>query len=192
MIFIKDEEFIRGNCPMTKEEVRILSIAKLELQEAFNALDIGAGSGSVTVQMSKICSKGTVTAVEMDSEALEVIYKNKEKFNCENMKIVEGEALEVEPEIKDSFHAIFIGGSGGNIEEIIRKYSLKLKEKGKMVLNFITIDNLYKAMNTLKDLNYEVQCMQVAVSKTKGKSSMLFANNPIFIVTAEKGVEIHG
>lgn len=192
MIFIKDEEFIRGNCPMTKEEVRILSIAKLELQEEFSVLDIGAGSGSVAVQMSKICPKGKVTAVEMASEALEVLYKNKEKFNCENMKIIEGEALEVESEIKDSFHAIFIGGSGGNIEEIIRKYSLKLKEKGKMVLNFITIDNLYKAMKTLKELNYEVQCTQVAVSKTKGKSSMLFANNPIFIVTAEKGVEIHG
>lgn len=186
MIFIRDEEFIRGNCPMTKEEVRILSIAKLELQEDFNVLDIGAGSGSVTVQMSKICARGKVTAVEMDSEALEVLYKNKEKFNCENMTIVEGEALQVEPEINDSFHAIFVGGSGGNIEEIIRKYSLKLKDKGKMVLNFITIDNLYKAMKVLKELNFQVQCTQVAVSKTKGKSYMLFANNPIFIVAAEK------
>lgn len=186
MIFIKDEEFIRGNCPMTKEEVRILSIARLELQEGFNVLDIGAGSGSVTVQISKICTKGKVTAIEMDSEALEVLYKNKEKFNCENMNVLEGEALQVESKINDSFNGIFVGGSGGNIEDIIRKYSLKLKDKGKMVLNFITIDNLYKAMKVLKELNFKVECTQVAVSKNKGKSYMLFASNPIFIVAAEK------
>lgn len=186
MIFIRDEEYIRGNCPMTKEEVRILSIAKLELHEDYNVMDIGAGSGSVTVQMSKICSRGKVTAVEMDSEALDVLYKNIEKFNCKNVTVVDGEALQVEPEINGNFHAIFVGGSGGNIEDIIRKYSLKLKDNGIMVLNFITIDNLYKAMKVLKELNFQVQCTQIAVSKTKGKSSMLFANNPIFIVAAEK------
>ena len=75
MKFIKDEEFIRGNCPMTKEEIRILSISKLELEENSRVLDIGAGTGSVTIQMSKICNKGEVVAVEMDEEAIEVVKK---------------------------------------------------------------------------------------------------------------------
>lgn len=186
MIFIKDEEFIRGNCPMTKEEVRILSISKLELKEDSNFLDIGAGTGSISVQASKICTSGKVIAIEKDSEALEVLYKNKEKFNCDNLSIIEDEALQCEEGIKTFFDGIFIGGSGGNLQDIIRKYSLKLSVNGKMVLNFITIDNLYKAMEILKELDFKVSCTQVSVSKTRGSSYMMFSNNPIFIVEGSK------
>lgn len=186
MKFIKDEEFIRGNCPMTKEEIRILSIVKLNLDQNSNLLDIGAGTGTIGIQGSKICTSGKVIAIERDTEALEVAYKNQEKFQCSNLEIIEGDAMEVIDKIEDKFHGIFIGGSGGNLEKIIREYSLKLHEGGKMVLNFITIDNVYKAMNTLKDLGFKISCTQVGVSKTRGQSYMLFGNNPIFIVEAEK------
>lgn len=186
MIFIRDEEFIRGNCPMTKEEVRILSVAKLQLKPENNVLDIGAGTGSVSIQMCKLCPNGQVFAVERDAEALKVLYKNKEKFKAENLKVIEGEALDVEERIKEAFDAIFVGGSGGNIEEIIKRYGEKLKIQGRMVLNFITIDNLYKAVNVLRNINYEVECIQVGISKTKANSFMLMANNPIFIVSAFK------
>jgi len=186
MDYIKDEEFIRGNCPMTKEEVRILSVAKLKLKEDSFALDIGAGTGSVTIEMSRRCMKGVVIGIEKDVEALEVIYKNREKFKAYNLNIIEGEALEVLNKITQCFDSIFIGGSGGNLEEIIRKYSLKLKAKGIIVLNFITIDNLYIAMRVLKEIGFKVSCTQVSISKTKGEHFMLFASNPIFIVTAEK------
>lgn len=182
MIFIKDDEFIRGNCPMTKEEVRILSIAKLSLEEEHRCLDIGAGTGSVTIQMAKLCSKGQVIGIEKDEEALEVIYKNIDKFQCKNIRIIEGEALSAFNKVEGEFDRIFIGGSGGNIENLIEQYSSKLKEKGKIVLNFITIDNLYKAITTLKKIGFNVECSQISVSKTKGKTSMLFANNPIFIL----------
>jgi precorrin-6Y C5,15-methyltransferase (decarboxylating) CbiT subunit len=169
---------------MTKEEIRILSIEKLALKAEDRVLDIGAGTGSVSIQMSKICTKGEVIGVERDSEALEVLYKNKEKFGANNFHIIEGEALEAE--VDGEFDGIFIGGSGGDIEDIIEKFRMKLKDKGRMVLNFITIDNLYRAINKLRQLGYEVECSQVSVSKAKGKSMMLMANNPIFIVTAEK------
>ncbi|MGH4120239.1 precorrin-6Y C5,15-methyltransferase (decarboxylating) subunit CbiT [Clostridium sp.] len=186
MDYIRDDEFIRGNCPMTKQEVRILSVAKLHLKEDSLALDIGAGSGSVTIEMSRQCGKGKVVGIEKDLEALEVLYKNVEKFKADNLTIIEGEALEVISKINGCFDSIFIGGSGGNLEKIIREYSLKLKAKGTMVLNFITIDNLYTAMRVLKEIGFVVSCTQVSISKTKGESFMLFANNPIFIVTAEK------
>ena len=186
MDYIKDEEFIRGNCPMTKEEVRILSIAKLHLKEDSVSLDIGAGTGSVTIEMSRQCMKGQVVGIERDLEALEVLYKNKEKFKANNLTIIYGEALEVLSKIDKCFDSIFIGGSGGNLEEIIRKYSLKLKSKGTIVLNFITIDNLYTAMRVLKEIGFKVNCTEVSISKTKGDHFMLFANNPIFIVVAEK------
>ncbi|MDP4144838.1 MAG: precorrin-6Y C5,15-methyltransferase (decarboxylating) subunit CbiT [Bacillota bacterium] len=184
MMFIKDEEFIRGNCPMTKEEIRILSVAKLNLREDFNVLDIGAGTGSVSIQMSKICSKGMVTSIEMDKEALEVLKLNKQKFNVPNMNIIEGDAVDLSNSIEDYFDAIFIGGSSGSIEEIIKRYALKLKSQGTMVLNFITIDNAYKAIKTLEELNFSTECSQISVSKTRGKSHMLMANNPIFILSA--------
>lgn len=186
MKYFKDSEFIRGDCPMTKEEIRILSTIKLELQENYRVLDIGAGTGSVSIQIGKLCPLGEVVAIERDSEAIEVINKNKEKFNCSNLIIIHGEALEVKENIRGEFDAVFVGGSGGNIEEIIKVYGSRLKDGKKMVLNFITIDNMYKAMETLKMLNYEVECTQLSVSKTRGKSYMLMANNPIFIITALK------
>lgn len=190
MIYIKDEEFIRGNCPMTKEEIRILSIAKLGLEKHYKVLDIGAGTGSVTIQMSKICTEGEVIAIEKDTEALEVLKSNIGKFQCSNIKVLDGEALEIEKSIEDKFDAIFVGGSGGNIKEIIKSYGNNLKQGGHMVLNFITIDNLYKAMDTLKSLEYKVESSQISISKTRENSYMLMAGNPIFIVTAVKLREI--
>lgn len=151
MRYIKDEEFIRGNCPMTKEDIRILSIAKMNLEENSKILDVGAGTGSISIQAAKICEKGQVIAIEKDEEALDIIKKNKENFNCENLKIIEGEALEVEEHINDSFNSIFIGGSGGNLEEIISRYGNKILNHGTMVLNFITINNLSRALETLKN-----------------------------------------
>ncbi|BAH05699.1 precorrin-6Y C5,15-methyltransferase (decarboxylating) subunit CbiT [Clostridium kluyveri] len=186
MIYIKDEEFIRGNCPMTKEEIRILSIAKMEIKEDDTLLDIGAGTGSLSIQMSKCSPLGSVTAVERDREALEILEKNKEKFKAYNLNIVEGDALSVEPSIKKVFDAIFIGGSGGDIKDIIIKYCSKLKKGGKIVMNFITIDNLYKAMKTLKELEFETECIQVTISKTKNKGFMLFSNNSIYILSGKK------
>ena len=186
MKFIKDSEFIRGNCPMTKEEVRILSIAKLELEEDYKVLDIGAGTGSVSIQMAELCTKGEVIAIEKDEEALEIINQNKKKFKANNLEIISAEAMEIEPNITGEFDAIFVGGSGGNIADIIKSYGSKLKKDKNIVLNFITINNVYKAMETLKGLNYEVECIQLQVSKTKGQSYMLMANNPIFVVSGKK------
>lgn len=186
MIYIKDEEFIRGDCPMTKEEVRILSTAKMQLKEDYTVLDIGAGTGSVSIQVAKICTKGDVIAIEKDMEALKAIKLNVEKFKVSNLTVISGEALEVEDKIDTLFDAIFIGGSGGNIEEIIKCYDLKLKYGCNMVLNFITLDNLYKSMSTLKALDYDIECIQVSVNKTRGKSYMMAANNSIFILTGKK------
>lgn len=188
MKYYKDEEFIRGSVPMTKEEVRLLSIAKLEIEEGYRALDIGAGTGSVAIQMASIAKSGQVIALEKNEEAYRLIHQNKAKFNTENLSIIHGEALELSRSIEGEFDAIFVGGSGGNIGEIIKVYGERLKSGRNMVLNFITIDNLYKAISTLEDLSYEVECIQLAVSRMQGKSHMLMANNPVFIVKAKKGM----
>lgn len=188
-MIIRDEEFIRGKSPMTKEEIRTVSISKLNIQNNYRLLDIGAGTGSVSVQMSKIAYLGQVIAVEMDEEALGLIEKNKNKFSAGNLQIIKGEAIDVEKQIQGEFDGIFIGGSGGNLEEIISIYGERLKPGKVMVLNFITIDNVYKAINILEKLKYSNELIQLSISRSKGKSHMLIALNPIFIITARR--EIH-
>lgn len=186
MIYIRDEEFIRGNCPMTKEEIRILSISKMKLDKGYNVLDIGAGTGSISIQAAKICNKGHVTAIERDDEAIDIINKNKKKFSVNNLSILKGEAVELLNSINETYDAIFIGGSGGNLDKIIESCYSKLKNGGNIVLDFITISNVYKSMETLKRLGLNAQCTQISISKTRNKTYMLMANNPIFIVSAEK------
>ena len=91
MILIKDSEFIRGNCPMTKEDIRALSIWKMNLKEGSIALDIGAGTGTITVQASKISRKGIVYSIERDNDAIITTKKNLEKFKCNNVVLDEGD-----------------------------------------------------------------------------------------------------
>ena len=186
MTYLKDEDFIRGKCPMTKEEVRILTMTKLNLREDSKLLDVGTGTGTIAVQGSLLCPKGKVVTIERDEDAIEAALQNIEKFQCTNLQLIRKDAIEALEDITEKFDSIFIGGSGGVLREIIQLSYTLLKEAGVMVLNFVTIDNVYKAMNELKKLNMEVACTQVSVSKTKGDSYMLFSNNPIFIVEAKK------
>ena len=94
MKFIKDSEFIRGKCPMTKEDIRILTISKLDLDKDSNFLDIGSGTGSITIQASKFIEEGSVFSIERDEEAIRVTKENLKKFNCNNVTLLEGDAIE--------------------------------------------------------------------------------------------------
>ena len=185
MILIKDDEFIRGNCPMTKEDIRALSIWKMNLKENSTVLDVGSGTGTITVQASKISSNGVVYSIERDEDAISTTKINLDKFDCTNVILDEGDAVEIlEKYIKEDkrFDSIFIGGSGGSLEKIIEMCSELLIQEGTIVMNFITLDNSYKAIEVMKKLNYIVDISQVNISKNRGQSYMMIANNPIYIV----------
>lgn len=187
MRFIKDEEFIRGKVPMTKEDIRILSIAKLEIEEDYRVMDIGAGTGSMSIQMSKLCNR--VIAIEKEEDAYELVIQNKSKFTCDNIEVIKGEALEELRKIQDTtFDGIFIGGTGGNLKGIIEEADKKLKNNRNIVMNFITLDNCYNACQVLKSLNYKVDITQVNISKNRGNSYMIMATNGIFIVSGRKEI----
>lgn len=190
MIFIKDEEFVRGKCPMTKEEIRILSVGKMNLKDDSKVLDIGSGTGSITVQCAKMCTKGKVYSVEKEDEPFNVTKSNIDKFECKNVELIKEEGSIVLSSFIDDdikFDSIFIGGSGGHLEEIINKCDSSLNNGGTIVMNFITLDNAYKAIDTVRKLNYKVDVNLVSVSKNRGNSLMMIALNPIYIVQCIKG-----
>lgn len=115
---IPDNDFIRGDVPMTKSEVRSVIISKLNIGENDVCWDIGCGTGSVSVEMALHCYNGTVFSVDKNSSAIDLIMKNKHKFGCDNISVLYGNA----PECLVDFPApskVFIGGSCGKIEEII-------------------------------------------------------------------------
>ena len=187
MRFIKDEEFIRGNVPMTKENIRLLTIAKLNLSSEDKLLDIGCGTGSISVQGSKLCK--SVISIDKEEDAIETTKKNMDKFNCKNITLIEGDAKEVLLNINDKFDGIFIGGSGGSLEELLDISLNLLNTKGRLVANFITLVNAVKTVEYLKTKGLEAETTLLQVSTTKGKNLMLNANNPIFIIKVEKEIK---
>lgn len=161
-------------------------------KESSTVLDVGAGTGTITIQASKIARKGIIYSIERDKEAITVIQKNLEKFKCNNVVVNTGDAVEVlEKYIEEnkSFDSIFIGGSGGNLDKIISMCNKLLNLEGTIVMNFITIDNAYKAIEAVKKLNYLVDISQVNISKNRGESYMMIANNPIYIVKCIRSVK---
>ncbi|MGN2336657.1 precorrin-6Y C5,15-methyltransferase (decarboxylating) subunit CbiT [Clostridium cagae] len=192
MIFIKDDEFIRGKCPMTKEEIRVISISKMNLKEDSFVLDIGCGTGSITVQASKIAKKGKVLAIEKEEEAYNITKNNVEKFECNNVMVLNKKATNALYALYDEeveFESIFIGGSSGELEEIIKICDNILSSDGTIVMNFITLDNAYKAIEAMKKLNYKVDVSMVNISKNRGDTLMMISLNPIYIIQCRRGEE---
>lgn len=186
MRIIKDEEFVRAKVPMTKEEVRTLSLVKMDIKEDSRILDVGAGTGSVSIGAAVNCPKGEVIAIEKEDKAVELIKLNMEKIGIDNMKVIHGMALEELKGLNGKFNSVFIGGSGGELEEIIEICYNLLYDGGSIVLNFITLTNAVKAMDKLEEMGMEYECVQVAVNRIKGKSKMILANNPIFVINGRK------
>ncbi len=186
-IGIPDGEFIRGNVPMTKEEIRTISISKLRLKPNSVVFDIGAGTGSVSMECGLICSKGKVFAVECNPEGIDLIKRNKEKFNIENLFLIEGKAPEVlNNDIQPD--RVFIGGTKGNMDNIL-KWAAGFDKNIIVVINSITIESTYEAMESLEKNGFEnIEIINISISKSMkaGNKHLMKAINPVYIITAEK------
>lgn len=182
---MEDQEFIRGKVPMTKEEVRAVSLAKLGLYKAKTFLDIGAGTGSISIEAALSYPDLQVTAVEEKEEALDLIQANREKFKLENLEIKPGHAPIA---LSGPFDCIFIGGSGGSLEEVLDwSYDL-LGPGGRMVLNFILLENAKKTQTWAKDrgLAWQVRSLSVNRLRKLGKGHYWKPENPIIIMKLVK------
>jgi precorrin-6Y C5,15-methyltransferase (decarboxylating) len=184
---LPDHVFIRGSVPMTKQEVRAVSLAKLALGPADIAYDIGAGTGSVAVEMARQLPDGYVYAIEKDEEALALIQKNKQKFLAANLDIISALA----PSGLESLpppDKVFIGGSGGNLAAIL--HTVFAKNPGvRVVINAITLETLNQAVSYEKEnpgLEMEVVQMTVSKSRKVGNSHLMTGQNPVNIITLQK------
>ena len=181
---IPDEAFIRGKVPMTKEEVRGISLSKLQLTRHSIVYDVGAGTGSVSVEMAMQAVEGRVYAIEKKPEAVELLYKNKEKFAADNLEIVEGLAPEACVDLPVPTHA-FIGGSSGNMKDIL-KLLLSKNPRIRVVINCIALESVGEAMNCLNVLPFEqvdIAQVQVAKGKKAGSYHLMMGQNPVYVIS---------
>jgi precorrin-6Y C5,15-methyltransferase (decarboxylating) len=190
-IGIPDEEFfqrIPQKGLITKAEVRVISISKMKINSRDVIWDIGAGSGSVSIEAALIAKSGTVYAIEKNPEDIDNIKKNINKFGVKNVRVIHGVAPDCLDEIKDHPDSVFIGGSSGNMKEIIVRCAKRLKPHGKIVINAVTIENLYEATAGLKEcnFNYDITLLSVARSKDIIGLTRLEALNPIFVISGGK------
>ncbi len=188
-IGIEDEAFIRGKVPMTKQEIRILTVVKAGISPTDVVWDVGAGTGSLSIEAARLAPEGHVYAVERNEEGVSLIGKNKEKFGVNNLTVVRGEAPDALKELPDCDVAL-IGGSGSRLHEILDEIFLRLRSGGRVVMNCITIQTLASALEYFRSHReeYSYDAIQVQINRLQavGAYDMAKAVNPIYIVTGQK------
>jgi precorrin-6Y C5,15-methyltransferase (decarboxylating) len=172
---------------ITKKEIRVMSLAEMGLRRDSLTWDIGAGSGSVSIELARLCPEGAVFAVEKNREDFELIERNMRRFGIKNITAV----CERAPAGLEHFpdpDAVFIGGSGGEMEEILYICTARLKPRGRIVANLITMENLHHISHFLKEIPWEVTYTLAQVSRSKPILEMVRyeALNPITIAVAKR------
>lgn len=184
---IPDSEFSHSNGMITKQEIRVISLSKLKLKNDSIVWDIGAGSGSLSIEAALFARNGMVFAVEKEKKRITHIEKNKKKFLTANLEIINKNApagLKALP----SPDAVFIGGGGKDIYKILALCSKRIKPKGRLVVNAITIETLSSAAAFFKKSGWHIEIISVNIAKTKDITNLNLFNayNPVFIIIGEK------
>ena len=186
---IADEEFIRQDVPMTKQEIRILSLVKAQIAPQAVVYDIGAGTGSISIEAARLAPEGKVYAIERSSEGINLIRANLANFAVTNVQVIQAEAPEGIEGLPEA-DAILIGGSGSKLPEILAAVTPKLKSTGRLILNCITVQTLMQCIEFMRKHSdtYIYEAIQVQVTRLQqvGTYDMAKANNPIYIVTCWK------
>lgn len=190
LIGIDDDEFHTSKKLITKQEVRAVTLAKLQLQDDLVLWDIGAGSSSVSIEASNLIPNGRIFAVERNPQCIGFINENLKKFCARNIKLVEAYAPEGLDDLPDP-DRVFIGGAGGKLDEIIDMVAQRLKPDGVVVINAVTLDTLTRAVEFLEDQGFTVEATCVNIAKTRNLTEykMFEAQNPVYVISAWKGNE---
>lgn len=182
---LPDEAFERGDVPMTKQEVRAAVLAKLAVRPEDILWDVGAGTGSVSVELALAAPRGRVYAVECRPEGCALIKANREKFRTRNLVLVEGLAPAALSDLPAP-DAVFIGGSKGSLAAIVDA-ALDKNPDARICVSAIALESLSAAVAALTAKGRTVQVSQIAVSRAKavGGLHLMMAQNPIYLITGE-------
>ncbi len=184
---IPDEFFERTEeVPITKEDIRAIAISKLRLKEGHSAIDVGCGSGSITVELC-LQTKGNVYAIDFDKNAIELTKKNLQKFGAK-AEVILGKAQDILPKLPQA-DAVIVGGTWGDTKQVIELAVGRVKKGGRIVIDTILIETTYQALATINELNLtEVDITQITISKARKVTTgtMMLARNPVMIISATK------
>ncbi|HKZ62788.1 MAG TPA: precorrin-6Y C5,15-methyltransferase (decarboxylating) subunit CbiT [Nitrososphaera sp.] len=184
---IPDELFERTEeVPITKEDIRAIAISKLRLKEGHSAIDVGCGSGSITVELC-LQTKGNVYAIDFDQKAIELTKKNLQKFGAK-AEVILGKAQDALPKLPQ-VDAIIVGGTWGDTRQVIELAVSRLKKDGRIVIDTILIETMYQALTAINELKLaEVDITQITISKGRKVTTgtMMLARNPVMIISATK------
>ena len=180
---MNDETFVRGKVPMTKEEIRILSVAKLQLTEDAIVYDVGAGTGSVSAECARLCTSGCVYAIERNPDGIELIRENAKQLKLSNLIPVEGLAPDAMEDLPVPTHA-FIGGSAGNMGKIIDVLRAKNPDI-RIVINTIALESISEVLGILKEREIDADIVQICASRSRtlGRYHMMTGQNPVYIIS---------
>lgn len=179
---LKDEEFIRGQVPMSKETIRHESIIALNLHEKDVVYDIGSGTGSVAIEIANLSNTLKVYAFEKKEEALDLLECNVSKFACQNIEIESGDAVQTVIGMPAP-NAVFVGGSSGKLKDIIRNIDIS-NAPIRIVINAVTIETIAELQSIENDFeisDFELRQIIVSQSKHIGDYNLLQAQNPVMI-----------
>lgn len=186
---IEDEEFSQRKPDkglITKKEIRVLSLYALKLQKNSTVWDVGTCTGSMAIEAAKLAPEGQIFAIEKNEADLENCFQNQRKFRAD-LTAIHGKApvgLETFPDPD----AIFIGGTGGEMVELIQTCCQRLKAGGRIVLNAATIENLYRANEAFAQMSFQTSITHAQISRSKPILHMnrFVPLNPIYIITAQR------
>jgi precorrin-6Y C5,15-methyltransferase (decarboxylating) len=180
---VKDEEFTRGEIPMTKSEVRCIAVSKLDICADSVVWDIGCGTGSVSVEAAYRCPDGAVYAFDKKDEAAALTDVNSRRYGCDNVKAAVGECPVILSDISAP-DKVFIGGSSGNMESIFETVRSKNPDAD-IVVTAVSLETLHDAVSCFEKYGNTPEVLQISVTRTKklGSHTMLQAQNPVFIIS---------
>ncbi|MBI4679801.1 MAG: precorrin-6Y C5,15-methyltransferase (decarboxylating) subunit CbiT [Nitrospirae bacterium] len=182
---LKEDEIAHSRGLITKDEIRAIAIHKLRLPQNGVLWDIGAGSGSISIEAARLCPSLKIFAIEKDGKQVSNIKKNKIRFNTANVLAIKGEAPAALKKLPAP-DRVFIGGSGGRLGRIIN-FIAKFPV-GIIIINAVTIKTLNEAVKGLESKGFKTRVSEAAVSRSRivGGKMHMSALNPIFIITGEK------
>lgn len=188
---LPDDSFRRGDAPMTKAEIRAITLSKLQLRRHDVVCDIGAGTGSVAVEAARLCAAGTVYAIEKDPQAVELVRDNVTHFGLTNVQIINGTAPEALAGLPGP-DRVFVGGSDGRLPEVIRRLGA-YPQSLRVVINAVTLETTCEALQHLTENGFaNIETIQVAISRSQaaGAKHIMKALNPVTIISADKAADL--